>query len=228
MVDALTESTDAAQRGDSVPRGDSGSRGGSGPRGRSGWRFLRDLAIIVVAALLVSFVVKAYLVRSFWIPSASMENTLLIGDRVLVNELVPDVVGLHRGDVVVFRDPGGWLGPVGDGDLIKRVIGLPGDTVSCCDTQGRLSVNGHAVDEPYVVREAGSDRVSAEDFSVTVPAGRIWVMGDNRYDSADSRVHGAVPESDVVGRAFVTLWPLSRWGVLSRYADVWDAVPDPR
>lgn len=196
-------------------------------RKRPGRKFLRDLVIIVVAALLASFLVKAYLVRSFYIPSASMENTLLIGDRVLVNELVPGVVPVQRGDVVVFRDPGGWLGPGLGDDLIKRVIGLPGDTVSCCDTQGRLSVNGHPVDESYVVLQSGSDRVSLQDFSVTVPKGQLWVMGDNRYDSADSRAHGTVPVSDVVGRAFLTTWPVSRWTVLSRHGDVWDEVPDP-
>jgi signal peptidase I len=197
------------------------------PRRRAGWKFLRDLAIIVVAALLASFLVKSYLVRSFFIPSPSMENTLLIGDRVLVNELVPRVVPVQRGDVVVFQDPGGWLGPAQGEDLIKRVIGLPGDTVSCCDAQGRLSVNGHAVDESYVVLQPGSDRVARTDFSVTVPQGRLWVMGDNRYDSADSRMHGTVPVSDVVGRAFITTWPVSRWSVLSRHGEVWDAVPDP-
>jgi signal peptidase I len=197
------------------------------PRRRAGWKFLRDLAIIVVAALLASFLVKSYLVRSFFIPSPSMENTLLIGDRVLVNELVPGVVPVQRGDVVVFQDPGGWLGPAQGEDLIKRVIGLPGDTVSCCDAQGRLSVNGHAVDESYVVLQPGSDRVARTDFSVTVPQGRLWVMGDNRYDSADSRMHGTVPVSDVVGRAFITTWPVSRWSVLSRHGEVWDAVPDP-
>ena len=196
-------------------------------RGRSARRFLREAVIIVVVALLASFLVKAYLVRSFFIPSGSMEDTLLVGDRVLVNELVPGVVPLQRGDVVVFRDPGGWLGTGQGDDLIKRVIGLPGDTVSCCDTQGRLSVNGHAVDESYVVLQSGSDRVSLQDFSVTVPKGRLWVMGDNRYDSADSRAHGTVPVSDVVGRAFLTTWPVSRWTVLSRHGDVWDRVPDP-
>lgn len=194
---------------------------------RSGWRFLRDLAIIVVLALLASFLVKAFLVRSFFIPSESMEDTLLVGDRVLVNELVPEVVGLHRGDVVVFRDPGGWLGAGQGDDLIKRVIGLPGDRVSCCGADGRLSVNGQPVDEPYVVAPAGTDRVSLQDFDVTVPDGQLWVMGDNRYESADSRAHGTVPESDVVGRAFLTTWPVSRWTVLSRYADEWDVVPDP-
>jgi signal peptidase I len=202
------------------------SRAATVPK-RGGLRFLRDLVIIVVVALLASFLVKAYLVRSFYIPSASMQNTLLIGDRVLVNELVPGVVPLQRGDVVVFQDPGSWLGMGQGDDLIKRVIGLPGDTVSCCDAQGRLSVNGHPVDEPYVVLEPGSDRVAGEDFEVTVPAGRLWVMGDNRYDSADSRVHGTVPVDDVVGRAFLTTWPVSRWKVLSRYGDEWDQVPSP-
>jgi len=195
-------------------------------RKRPGWKFLRDLVIIVVAALLASFLVKAYLVRSFYIPSASMENTLLVGDRVLVNELVPKAVGLQRGDVVVFQDPGGWLGPGMGDDLIKRVIGLPGDTVSCCDADGRLQVNGHAVDEPYVVLRSGSNRVSGQDFTEKVPAGQIWVMGDNRYESADSRVHGTVPESDIVGRAFVITWPANRWSALSRYGDEWDQVPD--
>ncbi|KTR05343.1 signal peptidase I [Curtobacterium luteum] len=193
---------------------------------RGGWRFLRDLAIIVVAALIASFLVKTFLVRSFYIPSESMEDTLLVGDRVLVNELVPGLVPLQRGDVVVFTDPGGWLGTGQGDDLIKRVIGLPGDRVSCCGSDGRLSVNGKAVDEPYVVHEAGSDRVSGTDFDITVPKNHIWVMGDNRYDSADSRAHGSVPVDDVVGRAFITTWPVSRWTVLSRYGDEWDRVPD--
>lgn len=199
----------------------------SSDRARPRWRFLRDLVVIVVVALLASFLVKAFLVRSFWIPSGSMEQTLMIDDRVLVNELVPRVAPVRRGDVVVFRDPGGWLGPGMGDDLVKRVIGMPGDTVTCCDAQGRLSVNGHPVDESYVVRSPGSDRVAKDDFSVTVPAGQLWVMGDNRGNSADSRVHGTVPESDVVGRAFVITWPIGRWSVLSRHGDVWDAVPAP-
>ncbi|SDQ28437.1 signal peptidase I [Curtobacterium sp. UNCCL20] len=202
-------------------------RAGAPRAGRQGGKFLRDVVIIVVAAVLASFLVKAYLVRSFYIPSASMENTLLIGDRVLVNELVPGAVPVQRGDVVVFQDPGGWLTAGQGDDLIKRVIGMPGDTVSCCDAQGRLSVNGHPVDESYVVLPPGTDRVAMDDFSVTVPKGRLWVMGDNRYDSADSRAHGTVPVSDVVGRAFLTTWPASRWTVLSRHGDVWDGVPDP-
>ncbi|GAA3336283.1 signal peptidase I [Curtobacterium sp. C1] len=220
--------------------------------------FLRDLVIIFVAALLVSFLVKTFLIRSFYIPSASMENTLQINDRVIVNELVPDVVSLKRGDVVVFKDPGGWLSGAdvpkvapdtqpakaidwlltqvglgtGDSDdhLIKRVIGLPGDKVSCCNELGQMSVNGVPIKEPYLKLPVGETRASGTNFSVTVPEGTIWVMGDNRYDSKDSRYNGDtpskgfVPLSDVTGRAFVISWPTSRWTWLDDYPDVFAGV----
>lgn len=218
-------------------------------RGR--WEFARDIAIIVLIALLASVLVKTYLVRSFSIPSASMEATLQRGDRVLVNELQPKVAPLARGDVVVFQDPGGWL-PAGGPDsrpwpvqaarwaaeqvgilptpgnefLIKRIIGLPGDTVSCCSTDGKLRVNGVPIDEPYVKLPPGITRVSATDFEYTVPKDSLWVMGDNRYNSADSRAHtesatrGFVPYSDVVGRAFVITSPISRLAWLDDYPEV--------
>lgn len=219
--------------------------------------FLRDLVIIFIAALLVSFLVKTFLIRSFYIPSGSMENTLQINDRVIVNELVPGTVALKRGDVVVFKDPGGWLtgsdvpnvAPTtqpakaidwlltqvglgtGDSDdhLIKRVIGLPGDKVSCCNDLGQMSVNGVPIKEPYLNLPSG-DPASATNFSVTVPKGTIWVMGDNRNDSKDSRYNGDtpskgfVPLSDVTGRAFVISWPSSRWGWLNDYPDVFAGV----
>ncbi|MFJ3382496.1 signal peptidase I [Curtobacterium sp. NPDC090217] len=222
--------------------------------------FLRDLLIIFVAALLVSFLVKTFLIRSFYIPSASMENTLQINDRVIVNELVPDAVSLKRGDVVVFKDPGGWLTGAevpnvtpqsqpakaidwlltqvglgtGDSDdhLIKRVIGLPGDKVACCNDLGQMTVNGVPVKEPYLKLPAGETRASGTDFSVTVPKGTIWVMGDNRYDSKDSRYNGDtpskgfVPLSDVTGRAFVISWPTSRWTWLDDYPDVFAGVEE--
>jgi signal peptidase I len=194
------------------------------PRSR-GFRFVRDVVIVVVLALVASFLIRSYVVRSFFIPSASMQNTLLVGDRVIVYELVPGVMPLQRGDVVVFQDPGGWLTATEGNDLIKRVIGLPGDHVSCCDAAGHLTVNGHAVDEPYAVVQPGQTAVSGP-FDVTVPAGHIWVMGDNRYNSADSRVHGPVPESDIVGRAVVITWPVSRWSWLSRHGESWDGVPN--
>ncbi|GAA0959078.1 signal peptidase I [Frigoribacterium faeni] len=228
------------------------SRRDDRPRGVG--TFLRDIVIIFLAALLISFLIKTFLIRSFYIPSGSMENTLQINDRIIVNELVPDVVDVKRGDVVVFTDPGGWLdgtppvsaesgNPVADGiawfltqvglgaqdsndHLIKRVIGLPGDTVSCCNDFGQMSVNGVPLKEPYVTLPSGESRVSGDDFSVTVPADSLWVMGDNRYNSKDSRYNGAtpskgfVPMSDVVGRAFVISWPSSRWQWLDDYPDV--------
>lgn len=210
-------------------------------------RFLRDLLIIVLAALLVSFLVKTFVVRSFWIPSGSMENTLQIKDHVIVNELAT----IHRGDVVVFSDPGGWLdssgslenrkqqqgslisgalsvvglGPDGDDHLVKRVIGLPGDHVQCCNTLGQMEVNGVPLSEPYVRKQAG-EAASGTPFDVTVPANELWVMGDNRYESADSRAHqslptkGFVPERDVVGRAVAISWPVQRWAGLNDYPSV--------
>ncbi|MBO9041261.1 signal peptidase I [Curtobacterium flaccumfaciens] len=221
--------------------------------------FLRDLVIIFIAALLVSFLVKTFLIRSFYIPSASMENTLQINDRVIVNELVPGAVALKRGDVVVFKDPGGWLTGsevpsvtpdtqpakaidwaltqvglgTGDSDdhLIKRVIGLPGDKVSCCNDLGQMSVNGVPIKEPYLKLPAGAP-ASATDFSVTVPKGTIWVMGDNRNDSKDSRYNGDtpskgfVPMSDVTGRAFVISWPASRWTWLDDHPEVFAGVEE--
>ncbi|PYY37073.1 MULTISPECIES: signal peptidase I [unclassified Curtobacterium] len=222
--------------------------------------FLRDLVIIFIAALLVSFLVKTFLIRSFYIPSASMQNTLQINDRVIVNELVPDTVALKRGDVVVFKDPGGWLdgeqlpnvtptSPVGqaadwlltqvglgtgdsDDHLIKRVIGLPGDTVACCNDLGQMTVNGVPITEPYLKLPAGDTRASSTDFSVTVPKGTIWVMGDNRNDSKDSRYNGDtpskgfVPLSDVTGRAFVISWPMSRWTWLDDHPEVFAGVEE--
>ena len=222
-----------------------GSRPHTEHRGR---RLLRDLVIIFVVALSISLLTKAFLVRSFYIPSGSMQDTLQINDRILVNELVPDLIGLERGDIVVFTDPGGWLTPVDEGaarpgnpvadgirwvsdaaglgagdttdHLVKRVIGLPGDQVACCDASGRTTVNGEPISEPYLKLPPGATRASENDFSVTVPAESLWVEGDNRYNSADSRLHtdtpslGFVPLDNVVGRAFVVNWPLSRWSWL--------------
>ncbi|MGO3884994.1 MAG: signal peptidase I [Mycetocola sp.] len=215
--------------------------------------FLRDLVIIVLVAVVISFVVKTFFLRSFYIPSGSMENTLQIDDRILVNQLVPDVVGIERGDVVVFKDPGGWLnsssqsqvpsnwltnliGLTSDDDdehLIKRVIGLPGDHVECCNGSGQISVNGVPISEPYVLMPAGKESVSEREFDVVVPEGSLWVLGDNRYNSADSRYNqdkpgaGFVPTENVVGRAFVVSWPISRWGILGNYPEVFRGVPDP-
>jgi signal peptidase I len=221
--------------------------------------FVRDLVVIVAIAVVASFLIKTFLVRSFFIPSASMEHTLEIHDRILVNELVPGLVPLHRGDVVVFKDPGGWLDPVeqvqqppviaavdwalslvglsatdSNDHLIKRVIGLPGDHVTCCNALGQMSVNGTPLDEPYITMPDGTNDVSAIPFDVTVPEDRIWVMGDNRYNSKDSRYNrgtptkGFVPIEDVVGRAFVVSWPVSHWQYLSDHPDTFGGVPAAR
>lgn len=214
--------------------------------------WLRETAIIVVSALLLSVLIKTFLVQSFFIPTGSMESTLEVNDRVLVSKLAPGPLDVHRGDIVVFKDPGGWLEPMGEGPggwqgavsdtltfvgllpqdagehLIKRVIGLPGDTVECCDAQGRLTVNGVPIDEPYL--NEGS-RPSEIEFSVVVPEGSLWVMGDNRQNSRDSRYHqgdpggGAIPLDNVVGVAFLTLWPLDRATVLRNPGDTFADVP---
>ncbi|TPW72346.1 signal peptidase I [Schumannella sp. 10F1B-5-1] len=224
-----------------------------------GWKlFLRDLVVIVVAAVVISFLIKTFLIRSFYIPSESMESTLIVNDRVIVNELQPKAFGLSRGDIVVFKDPGGWLdgttateqptgvagffnealgvigltAPDSDDHLIKRVIGLPGDTVKCCNSLGQMTVNDVPLDEPYVKLPDGTSRVSAMDFEVTVPKDSLWVMGDNRYNSKDSRYNqqnpgnGFVPYDNVVGRAFVISWPTSRWTWLDDYPLTFEGVPD--
>lgn len=206
--------------------------------------FFRELPGIVLTALVISVLIKTFLVQAFYIPSGSMENTLLVNDRVLVNKLVDQPDEIRRGDIVVFRDPGGWLGgstavsdngsllglvrdglvfvglapAAGQEDLIKRVIGVGGDTVACCDN-GRITVNGVPLEEPYLYP---GDDPSAESFSVRVPTGKLWVMGDHRSVSEDSRAHrqqpggGFVPVSDVVGRAFSIVWPLDRAALLDR------------
>jgi signal peptidase I len=203
----------------------------------------KETVLVVAVALVVSLVVKTFLLQAFFIPSQSMEQTLDIGDRVIVSKLTPGPFELHRGDVVVFSDPGGWLpetaptqrGAVGtvvaealtfvgllpedsDDHLIKRVVGLPGDHVVCCDASGSLTVNDTPVDESAYLADAAVP--SLDDFDVTVPQGALWVMGDNRPESADSRYNrdkpsdGFVPVDLVVGRAYAVVWPVSHWAWL--------------
>ncbi|KGN31880.1 signal peptidase I [Knoellia sinensis KCTC 19936] len=236
--------------------GSQGTGRGRGAVGAAG-AAIREFIVVVAMALALSFVVKTWLVQAFYIPSGSMEDTLILNDRVVVNKLVPGVVDLHRGDVVVFEDPGDWLqsmpevshGPVRDGiervlsfvgllpntsdnHLIKRVIGMPGDKIRCCDDQGRLIVNGVAVDETYV--KAG-DVPSSINFEITVPEGKVWVMGDHRGDSEDSRFHdpkgtgadGSVPIDRITGRAVAIVWPFDRGGWLDRAESTFAEVPPP-
>ncbi len=226
-------------------------------RSRGVGLFVRDIVVIFIAAIVISVGIKTFLIRSFWIPSGSMQSTLEENDRIIVNELVPDVVPISHGDVVVFRDPGGWLNEVApeqqnpvaaavdwvlttiglsasdsNDHLIKRVIGLPGDTVVCCNAVGQMEVNGIPLDEPYVKLPDGVTKVSFDDFSVTVPKDSLWVMGDNRYNSQDSRYQrdkpgdGFVPIENVVGRAFVITWPADHWGWLDDYPDTFRGVDD--
>ncbi|MES2092485.1 MAG: signal peptidase I [Actinomycetota bacterium] len=217
--------------------------------------FIRDIVLIVLAAIIISVGIKAFLIRSFYIPSGSMENTLQVQDRIIVNELVPRVFPVQRGDIVVFKDPGGWLmtrppvqqngfvagvdwvlsvvglsAPDSNDHLVKRVIGLPGDKVACCNAFGQMTVNGIPLVEPYLKLDNGVTRVAANDFAVTVPKNSLWVMGDNRYNSEDSRAHpdtptrGFVPMSDVVGRAVLISWPANNWTWLDNYSNVFGGV----
>lgn len=178
--------------------------------GRSSTRNLVEWALVIVGAILVAFLVKTFLVQAFQIPSASMHPTLLEGDRVLVNKLSYRLHDINRGDVVVFARPENLpAGPNEPDDLIKRVIGVPGDRIQT--RNGRVYVNGRALHEPYLAEANGTFNI---DEPVTVPKGHIWVMGDNRGDSQDSRVFGPVSEDTVVGRAFMIMWPPGRIGSL--------------
>jgi signal peptidase I len=231
-----------------VPERDTVTGDGSGddrPRPQKQRSFWKELPILVGIALILALVIKTFFVQAFSIPSGSMENTLKIGDRVLVDKLTPWFgAEPQRGEVVVFHDPGGWLNDeptqqsnsafvrgiqnvfsfIGlmpssnEKDLIKRVIAVGGDTVEC-QGSGPVKVNGIALDEPYIF--PGNTPCGEKPFGpVKVPDGRIWVMGDHRGDSLDSRYHqdqpggGTVPVGNVVGRAFVVAWPIGDWATL--------------
>ncbi|WP_434597141.1 signal peptidase I [Streptomyces sp. A5-4] len=219
---------------------------------------VKEIPILITVALLIALVLKTFLVQAFVIPSGSMEQTIRIGDRVLVDKLTPWFGSRpERGDVVVFKDPGGWLkdekteiknDPVGvkqikaaltfigllpsedEQDLIKRVVAVGGDTVKCCDKDGRVTVNAVPLAEPYL---NPGDRPSSLKFEVKVPVGRLFVMGDHRSNSADSRFHldeqftGTVSEEEVVGRAVVIAWPFSHWRQLEE-PGTYASVPDAR
>ena len=202
-----------------------------------------EFPLLIVGAFLVAFVVKTFLVQAFYIPSGSMEDTLQVGDRVLVNKVVYHLRPIERGDVIVFDGTGSFitgevvqpdrspvevvgrllgeivgLAPPRDTDFIKRVIGVGGDRVVCCDVDGRITVNGVPLDEEsYLYR---NNPPSKQPFDVLVPEGTLWVMGDHRSASADSRSHmgdpggGFVPTDRVIGRAFAVVWPLGNAQIL--------------
>lgn len=237
-----TGAADGASRDSSRGRKDA-------DRGFGAW--LKEIATIVVIALVLSFLIKTFLFRAFFIPSGSMEETLEIDDRIFVNQLVPQPFDLQRGDIVVFRDTEGWLPPQEEAPvsvlkealifiglapdesqqhLVKRIIGLPGDHVICCDADGRITVNGEPLEEPYLFPGATPSDIP---FDVVVPDGKVWVMGDHRNASADSRANGDKPGKgfvtidDIEGKAAVIAWPLNRIGFLGNHPDVFDGVPEP-
>jgi signal peptidase I len=196
----------------------------------------RELLTIVGTALILSILVRTFLIQAFYVPSASMEDTLQENDRIIVSKISTKLTGIDRGNVIVFHDPGGWLGegfpnpydtPVGrvlqaigivpansGNDLVKRVIGVANDKIECCDAQGRITVNGVGIDESYTKDGVTSDQVT---FSVLVPEGNVFVMGDNRGNSEDSRFHldknnGMIPVEEIIGRVAMRIWPVGRIG----------------
>lgn len=213
---------------------------GRAPRQHSGGfgRWLGETTIIVVSALVLSALVRAFLVQAFYVPSASMEDTLAVSDRIIASKITTTLGGVSRGEVVVFKDPGDWLPeppPPPEGvrgvmrtiltfigvlpsdsgnDLVKRVIAIGGDRILCCDASGRIVLNGTPLIEDYV-----TGPTNQVQFDVVVPPDSVFVMGDNRGNSRDSRFHlevenGAVSTSDVVGRVVLVLWPLDRFTTL--------------
>jgi signal peptidase I len=199
--------------------------------------FWRELPILLGVAILVAVLVRAFVLQTFYIPSPSMEHTLNVLDRVLVNKLVYDFRDPHRGEIIVFKAPRDWQSGTEGEDFIKRIIGTPGDHVVCCDAQNRLEINGHSLDEPFIYKDADGtqDPAADESFDITVPAGRIWVMGDHRSASGDSLEHyeqtndiqeATIDEKSIVGRAFTIFWPVTRASWLSVPKE-FDAIPDP-
>ncbi len=214
----------------------------------------QELPLLLVVAFCLAVLIRTFLVQAFYIPSGSMENTLAVQDRVLVNKVVYDMRDPLRGEIVVFRGTDDWAPEVteqvsnafaaklgrtigdlvgvsrpGERDFIKRVIGLPGDKVACCDAQGRITVNGVGIDEPYIAEGFNSDinqppnpnQCTSRRFAeITVPAGEMFVMGDHRSVSQDARCQGPVPIENIIGRAFVIVWPSNRFTSLS-VPDVW-------
>jgi signal peptidase I len=207
---AIEAGPDDAEDVDDAEAGEAGEEAGDRKPTSATVRSAVEWAVVVVGALVVAFVVKTFLFQAFYIPSESMEPTLDVGDRVLVNKLSYDAHDVNRGDLVVFVRPAGdpAFGPTETEDLIKRVIGLPGETIEARD--GVVYVDGRRLEEPYLVDGIPTENLPAQE----VPVGHVFVMGDNRTNSEDSRVFGAVDEGLIVGRAFVRVWPLDDLSLL--------------
>jgi signal peptidase I len=227
-------------------------------RKRRGMPLWQELPLLLIVAFCLAVLIRTFLLQAFYIPSGSMENTLLVGDRVLVNKVVYDMRDPARGEVVVFRGTDAWapentpdpdigffaklgrtvgdlvgISRPGEKDFIKRVVGIPGDRVSCCDVEGRVFVNGQPLDESYVTENAqletppnAKECVSRRFDEIRVEPGQIFVMGDHRLVSQDSRCQGQVPIENVIGRAFVIVWPSGRWASLS-VPPTFESVPAP-
>ena len=205
-----------------APSSDSVSSAAAGNKKRAINRTVVEWIVLVVAAVVIAIVIKSFLFQAFYIPSASMDPTLKVGDRVLVNKLSYDLHDVHRGDIMVFASgPNARWHNAGIDDLVKRVIALPGETVTECEP-GRVCIDGRLLKEDYLpkgtVTTIDSTPPGCEPSSppngCTVPAGEYFVMGDNRTASADSRLHGPIKGSSIVGRVFVRIWPLNRLGFL--------------
>lgn len=243
----MVEASDVDRHSEDEPERPDQDQATTRRRGAGG-SLLRETVVVIALALVIATLVRIFLVQAFLIPSGSMEDTLRVEDRVLVSKLTTRFGEVKRGDVVVFGDPDSWLGPqlqtssdglvgavrnglefVGvlpdsaEGHLIKRVIGVGGDHVACCDTQGRVTVNDVPLDERDYLFPG--DVPSLQPFDETVPEDQLWVMGDHRSDSGDSRVNGFVPLDKVTGRAFAVVWPFSHWTGLGR-PETFDSVED--
>jgi signal peptidase I len=215
---------------------------------RALWAAVRELLIVVGIALILSSLVRAFIFQAFYVPSASMEDTLLLEDRIIATKISKPFTDIKRGQIVVFKDPGDWLpeyesdrnpflhllsvvgllpSDAGD-DLVKRVIGIQGDSVKCCSENGKILINNtELIDDEFIKPGVETNQV---EFEITVPQNRIFVMGDNRPDSRDSRFHletayGTVPVKNVVGPVQIRIWPFNRFATLG-IPDAFKAIPD--